>query len=168
MGVDLKGHCTHNPGANYKGKDLCMPWWQWRPIAVYCFAVAPIICEASHHFAKWQSNDGHMTAGEAVDLGQFLQLEIDAGRTKRYVQEYHRALENLPDVKCTPCNGTGKRPPGLTWRLPDAPAPPVTIECNGCFGYGTSRPDACNYPLRVGSIQQFARFAVHSGGFEVR
>jgi hypothetical protein len=168
MSVDLVGHCTDNPAANYKGTTLSITWWEWRPLAIYCFAVAKDLCESSHHVVRWQSNDGRMTVTEALALGETLQAEIATGRAKAWVRTYQHELENAPDVPCLLCKGSGKRLPGLTWRALNEPTILEPIECNGCFGYGTHRPTQCNYPLHLKDIQRLADFLIHCGGFEVR
>lgn len=163
MSVDLHGTRADNPGANYKGTSLSVSWWDWRAVAVYCFEVAPDLCNGSHHVAKWQSNDGCMTPAEAEQLAHILQLEIDSGRAKRYAQEYIRALERLPDVPCTLCAGTGKRRPFLV--LSPRKELHTVVECNGCDGYGARRPDQCLYPFDVKVLQQLATFLKHCDGF---
>jgi hypothetical protein len=168
MSVDLHGTRADNPGANFKGTSLSVSWWDWRAVAVYCFEIAPGVCNGSHHVAKWQSNDGCMTAAEADLLAAVLQTEIDSGRAKRYAQEYIRALERLPDVPCNLCGGTGKRAP---FRLFSARQPRLpkteSIECNGCDGYGARRPDQCSYSFDVKVLQQLATFLKHCNGFVV-
>lgn len=169
MSVDLHGTRADNPGANYKGTSLSVSWWDWRAVAVYCFEVAPDLCNGSHHVAKWQSNDGCMTPAEAAQLACILQLEIDSGRAKRYAQEYIRALERLPDVPCTLCRGTGKRGAYRMVEFARQPRLPKTelVECNGCDGYGARRPDQCLYPFDVKVLQQLATFLKHCDGFVV-
>jgi hypothetical protein len=102
MSVDLKSK---------SGVEFGRSWWDWRPIATYCFEIAPMLCENSNHVSRWQTNEGSMSAREAVVLADLLQEEIDSGRTKKYVQEFQRDLENMPDVECNICEGTGKVSP---------------------------------------------------------
>jgi hypothetical protein len=169
MSVDLIGRCTDNPAANYKGTTLAMSWWEWRPLAIYCFAVAKDLCESSHHVVRWQSNDGHMTVTEALALGETLQAEIATGRAKAWVRTYQQELENAPDVPCTLCKGTGKRAARMLWAWkPEAVPASGIVECDCCDGYGAHRPTQCNYPLHLDSIQRLADFLLHCGGFEVR
>jgi hypothetical protein len=169
MSVDLVGHRSDNPAANWRGTTLSMTWWEWRPLAFYCFQIAPDLCETSHHVAKWQSNDGRMTRAQALALGEMIQAEIETGRARSYVRAYQHELENAPDVPCLLCKGTGKCAARMMWAWkPEAVPPDGMVECNGCNGYGTHRPTQCNYPLHLKDIQRLADFLIHSGGFEVR
>lgn len=187
MGVSCKG-------AN--GAEFDNNWWWWRPLAAYCFKVAPEICEKSQHYARWNSNDGSMTNAEAAALAHILQAEIDGGRTKRYAQDYIRDLEKMPDVTCDVCHGTGKRSPldglqaqreslklieslgdkeGITddiKRMMRAEyiraclQDPTPVECRSCDGYGKRRPSETMYLFSVENVQEFANF-LRGGGFEV-
>lgn len=66
------------------GAEFRNNWWEWRPLAIYCFRVAPEVCERSRHFRRWMTNDGGMTQDEADDLSLVLSEEIASGRIEQY------------------------------------------------------------------------------------
>lgn len=150
-------------------------WWDWRPLAQYCFEVAPATCEASNHYRRWQTNDGSMTRAEALALSERLQSELDAGRTSRFAADRTRRLEATPDAPCKGCNGTGQRimdPDEVVrqaslhehWDLRDHPE---LTECAACGGLGTVRPIETLYRFSPQNVQALASFLRTCGGFEV-
>lgn len=191
MSVDCRGKNPQNP-------SFSLSWWDWRPLATYCFRVANFVCEHSKHGNAWQTNDGSMTGEEALTLATVLRGEIDTGRTKQYARDYVRRLEAMPDVQCELCHGTGKRSPldniqrereilKFIEELPAesnvgddlkrfmrddylrrAMADPTPIECNGCHGYGSVRPPETMYRFSVEVVQDFTAFLQDCGGFEIQ
>lgn len=187
MGVDLYGT---------NGEYFRNNWWWWRPLAAYCFEVAPV-CKRSNHFRQWSTNDGSMTAEEAQELAGNLQAQIDSGATKLYQRARQARLEAMPDESCELCNGTGRRSPmddikrdrealklveslGPEVGIDDdlkrimreqyikrALADPTPVECVRCHGYKSHRPRETEYPFEVENVQNFVKFLETCGGFEV-
>lgn len=160
MGVDCIGR---NESTFFRNS-----WWQWRPLAQYCWLVAPDLCEGSKHFRHWQTNDGEMNAIEAEGLGLILQSEINGGRTRSYAKEYMLTIDALPDIKCNLCNGTGQRVVTAAMWSMTGETPGLHRICTKCEGEGMIRPDDTLYPFSVENVQRFADFCLASGGFEVR
>lgn len=160
MGMDLIGN---RPDVTFRRN-----WWYWRPLATYCFNVAPSLMESSNHESHWGTNDGSMTSIEAEHLADILQAELDSGRTLLYLQQRTRELEALPDEQCTICKGAGfrteRRNPstGLVMVGTTGAKP---WSCNSCDGLGTVRPSATHYRFDLSDIPEFITFLRASNGF---
>jgi len=156
------------------GTSFSNSWWDWRPLAEYCFTVCPAL-EASAHFRHWSTNDGRVTAEEAHGLAAVLRQEIASGRCLEYLQARRRAIEEAPDVPCEHCQGTGQRhhtPLSVSMNevfrsYPTSIRVGDAYECNVCGGIGTRRPWADHYPFEVDNVRAFADFLRKCDGFEV-
>ena len=146
MGMDVYGK-----SGNYFRNNV---WW-WRPLADYIKEVAPE--EITSNCQYWQSNDGDgLDAENSKKLADFLQAEIDSGRTKAYEAEYEKSQDALPDEKCDLCNGTGQRNDNI-----------IQGTCNKCKGKGKVRPWPTYYPFSAENVQEFVNFLKESEGFEI-
>ena len=144
-----------NPGEYFRNNV----WW-WRPLwSFICCTCDDILTE--EEITAGDYNDGREISEEKADIiATRLQLSIDNGEAEEWGKERQAALDAQEDVECTTCNGTGNRQ-----------EPPETgagdMKCNGCEGKGSKRPFDTNYPFDVGNVQEFARFAAQSGGFNI-
>jgi len=158
MGVDI---CGRNPTSK-TGEYFHTSWWPWRPLADDCCELAPAITAKCTY---WQSNDGDgLDADGAKALAEALQAEIDSGRMR--IERIHNSeLEQLPDVNCNICSGTGVRR-----AVPETGAGVLTeggIICNGCEGAGHRRPWQADYVFSAEAVRDFAAFLRGCGGFEI-
>ena len=158
MGMDVIGTDTKNKTGEYFRNSV---WW-WRPLAIYACEVAPEITAK----CNWYANDGDGLNGEdSILLADFLQKEIDSGRTDRYARLRQSQIEQMPNESCRLCEGTGTRQPGSK----GGPGDPTKdgIVCNSCIGNGYVRPWADHYGFSVENVQEFVYFLLGCGGFEI-
>jgi hypothetical protein len=155
------------------GAEFSNSWWDWRPLAAYCFEICPRL-EKSNHYRHWETNDGSVTAAEARALGWALWREIDGGRTLEYLQARRRRIEAMPDEPCKYCDGSGTRhhtPLTISMCETFRGSTQLRIgdpyECNVCTGLGTVRPDDDRYFFTVENVEAFSHFCRVSDGFEV-
>lgn len=128
--------------------------WGWRPLWRYCEEVAPRLA-GKVKSAQYNDGDG-LDAADAEELGRVLMSELNSGQTAAYEQKRAAAIRALPDEVCNICGGTGKRTDME-----------VAHGCNKCLGDGKVRPDAVHYPFDTETVEQFARFLLHCGGFTI-
>ena len=160
MGFDIYGRKPTTPEGEYFRNNV---WW-WRPLAIYIKFVAP---EPLYNKCKdWHTNDGFgLDANDSLKLADLLQAEIDSGGTKKYERTYQCGLEQLPNVQCDLCEGTGTRKPVPFTGAGD----PKTdgIKCNACDGEGYRDDWAKSYPFEVKNVQEFVTFLRGCGGFKI-
>lgn len=154
MGMDVYGKAPDAPEGEYFRANV----WDWRPLATYVCTVAP---EITAHCALWHSNDGDgLDAENSRALAKVLREHIDSGELAATVESYRRAQQALPDEDCDICGGTG-------YRLEPPHTGPGERPCNACNATGKVRPWACWYPFEVETVERFAGFLEHCGGFEI-
>ena len=154
MGMDVFGKAPSRDEGEYFRANV---WW-WRPLAAYCCFVAPDI---SQNCTYWQSNDGDgLDSDDASKLADILQVMITSGRCAAYISARQRQLDNLPLEPCRICDGTG-----LRRKVPEIGA--GDRPCNGCHSSGKTKSPDCNYPMDVETVQEFATFLRHCGGFRI-
>jgi hypothetical protein len=151
MGFDIIGtEATSETGKCFRNNV----WW-WRPLSRYCELVAP---ELWGKICYPDSNDGSGLNGEdAKALAAVLKNQVDIGETKQFETEWNEYHKNMPDEKCTFCDGTGTR----------TDLKPEPFKCNACYGKGTVRPFATAYPFSVENVREFIEFLNDCGGFEI-
>jgi len=139
------------PGAYFRNNV----WW-WRPLWSYVvFTCQDILTQED--IEGGGNNGGHrITAKKAVTIGCRLLHTVEQGTAKRYEHEYMERLNALPMVDCSLCGGTGKR---------DDPI--VKGQCNACEGKGKVTHFSTHYPFSAENVEEFARFCLKSGGFEI-
>jgi len=174
MGFDLHGVNPINMQPAYEGEEINKQleyeeasgiyfrnncWW-WRPLwGFVCQHCSEILNEED--MARGGYNDGHkITATKAKKIAiQLEALDLD-GTIDRFETNYKNEQEALDQVKCTICEGTGKRK-----------EPPATgagnVKCNGCQGTGKHDDWMLSYPFNKENVLNFAEFAKNSGGFEI-
>ena len=162
MGMDVYGRQPINETGAYFRNNV---WW-WRPLWNYCETQYPELTQTV--------TDGHSNSGDGLDaeqalaLGKKLQQDIDSGVVAQYEKEYKEYLDSLPMSECKYCNSTGVRYEKMVINeggtVPCATAP---YTCNACNGDGKVKDWACSYPFAVENVQEFAKFLISSGGFNI-
>jgi hypothetical protein len=161
MGMDVYGREPISEVGSYFRNNV---WW-WRPLWNYCITQYPELTEEVADNGHTNSGDG-LDAKNAYELGKRLQEDIDSGIVAQYEKEYKEHIESLPFIDCTYCNGTGKR----LWApnsLGNDTDKDILSECNSCHGNGQVKEFASNYPFSVENVQEFSKFLVCSGGFNI-
>jgi hypothetical protein len=177
MGMDVLGKNPTSEAGEYFRNNA----WYWRPLAEYCFEVAPDVAALCKH---WGTNDGDgLDERNSLLLADALQREIDSGRCKRWGEVRASERERLPNEPCKLCEATGTRKP-LPEIVPGdedelfprykgeielGAGDPANggIKCNACNGEGYVRPWATWYAFEVENVQEFVTFLRASGGFAI-
>jgi len=160
MGMDVYGKQPISEDGAYFRNNV---WW-WRPLWEFCLNNYPDLTSSCKH-GHSNSGDG-LDAKEAYLLGVQLQKDIDAGHVAEYERDYDDWVKSLPDHDCEHCNATGKR----LWPAkvgPNDTDQEKYMECNACSGSGRAKDFQGNYPFTVGNVQEFSRFLVCCGGFNI-
>lgn len=161
MGMDVYGREPISEVGSYFRNNV---WW-WRPLWNYCITQYPELTEEVADNGHTNSGDG-LDAKNAYELGKRLQEDIDSGIVAQYEKEYKEHIESLPLIDCTYCNATGKR----LWAansLGNDTDKDILSECNSCHGNGQVKEFASNYPFSIENVQEFSKFLVCSGGFNI-
>lgn len=141
MGFDLYGMDASTKNGEYFRNNV---WW-WRPLWSYCHQMKLI---TNAQFRSGQSNDGYkILRRHAYKMGVKLLHLIEQGETQKYMDEYKKYQESLPLIACE-CKGENK-------------------SCGLCDGTGQHRSWGSNYPFDIENVQNFAKFCMESGGFEI-
>ena len=160
MGMDVYGRAPISETGTYFRNNV---WW-WRPLWNYCITQYP---ELTEEVVDGQTNSGDgLDAGNAYTLGTKLQEDIDSGVVAQYEKEYREYLASLPMLDCRYCESTGER----TWEansMNNDTSESVIKQCNVCKGEGKVEDYATNYPFSVENVQEFSKFLVSSGGFNI-
>jgi len=163
MGMDVYGREPISEVGSYFRNNV---WW-WRPLWNYCITQYPELTEEVADNGHSNSGDG-LDAKKAYELGKKLQEDIDSGVVLQYKEEYMQYIESLPMLDCEYCEGTGTRRdksiPTDTLTVPCGSAP---VNCNVCSGAGKVKDFSANYPFSVENVQEFSKFLVCSGGFNI-
>jgi hypothetical protein len=139
------------PGAYFRNN--C--WW-WRPLWEYaCDQCQDILTEVERSYGG--DNSGSIIPAEkARKVGLRLTHLVEQGKAKEFEEKWKKDLEELPDEPCDLCNGTGTRTDML-----------CDNGCNKCGGKGHVRPFQTWYPFSAENVEEFAKFCINSGGFEI-
>lgn len=157
MGMDVYGKKPTSGVGEYFRNNV---WW-WRPLADYILNFHPDIAKGCQY---WHTNDGDgLNATDAKKLGEALLLDIQTGVAQARLDQREALLRDLPMEKCELCNGTGVRTDAIGVSL----GMDKEKRCNGCDSTGQKEPFARQYPASIENIQEFADFAIASGGFEI-
>lgn len=169
MGMDVYGKAPTSEAGEYFRNNI---WW-WGPLARYCIAVAPEICERCE---SWFTNDGAgLNKQDSLRLAGKLKEEIQHGRTHEIERELREAEAKAPRQPCRWCNATGIRddevgrqygwPEKIVDGPPDNPRLGLVGSCNACEGWGSTKPETT--PFDVENVAEFAKFLEHCGGFRI-
>lgn len=130
------------------GKHFVVNMWGWRPLKEFL--------DCSHRDLSWEIDwAGGDQAAESSDcrtLGQALMADISNGLATKFIEENDRLLAGLPDVECYCKRGENKE---------SAP------DCGNCHGTGWKRPIDAWFSVDLETLEEFASFIEHCGGFRV-
>ena len=150
MGMDLVGKKATTEKGEYFRNNV---WW-WRPLWMYVCDMCPTILN-NNDKERGTYNDGHfINADKAKRIAIRLEHLCNQGEVKKFEIDRKFMLDNLPDIECKICHGSGKRNDEV-----------VQGTCNGCEEKGTVRPWDCSYPFSEKNVKDFAKFCRESGGF---
>lgn len=176
MGMDVYGRSPSSEAGEYFRRNV----WGWHPLADYCEAVAPEICQFCEH---WHSNDGDgLDAELSARLADVLAQQLDSGKTATFIAQRNAEMDALPGERCHICNGSGQRtdaiavaqqmperdiPPDAMWGGKPHPRAGQTGWCNGCDGRGVNRPFLAEYQLDEQTVRDWIEFLRGCGGFSI-
>ena len=128
-------------------------WW-WRPLWNYCYTIADDLI-SEELFDSGHHNDGSgLNDEDAKKLGNILMDEIASGRTIQHQASHQQYLDDLPDDDCWSCknnnHGHNKKK-----------------ECKSCNKTGKTENLNKNRPFDVDNVENFAKFCLECGGFEI-
>ena len=150
MGMDVSGKKPVSETGSYF-RNNC--WW-WRPLWNYCHHVAPDLI-TDDLFKSGGYNDGAgLDAKGAAKLAIILEAKLADGHTKHWEEEYKLYIESLPNDTCGICNGNNR---GHNKKK----------DCNRCDGTGETENFSKSYPFDTRNVEDFAKFLIDSGGFEI-
>ena len=128
-------------------------WW-WRPLWNYCYTIADDLI-SEELFDSGHHNDGSgLNDEDAKKLGNILMDEIASGRTIQYQASYQQYLDEIPDDDCMRCNNNNH---GHNKKK----------ECKSCNKTGKTENFNKRYPFDVDNVENFAKFLLECGGFEI-
>lgn len=142
MGMDVFGNHPISELGEYFWANV----WYWHPLWDY---VETHHYDIAEHVKSPHSNDGDgLNAVLATTLGVRLKGDIISGVAHEYARKYAEQLDALPDIVCVECKGENE-------------------DCQLCEGWGTRRPFETWYHFDVATLEEFAVFCQHSGGFKI-
>ena len=150
MGMDVSGKNPVSETGSYF-RNNC--WW-WRPLWHYCHSVAPDLIDKDTYISGGYNEGGGLDAKGAAKLAIILETKLAEGHTKIWKKERELYLESLPDENCGRCNNNNR---GHSKKK----------DCLSCDGKGTRENFDKNYPFEVENVENFAKFLIDSGGFEI-
>jgi len=138
------------------GKSFSNDVWYWRPLWGYIAETCwDILSEEEIEQGTW--NDGYeYSRTKAMKLARRLYELLKSGKVDEWGRRYVRALDGLPDEKCSWCRG-----------LASGELRKARGKCSGCEGTGRTKPFVCSYRFSKDNVEAFAEFAEASGGFQV-
>ena len=150
MGMDVSGLNPVSETGSYF-RNNC--WW-WRPLWNYCRHVAPDLIDEDTFISGGYNDGAGLDAKSAAKLAVILETKLAEGHTKIWKKERELYLESLPDENCGACNNNNRG------RIKKK-------DCLSCDGKGTREPFEKHYPFDVENVENFAKFLIDSGGFEI-
>lgn len=168
---------------NLKGAYFRASCWQWRPIPVLVGKLGFLKTDEENN--GWAYNDYYkVDKDEAKEIGMAIldwldcmvqEYEIPEGEKSHYLinleakvmaeVEFTEVWSKLPEhmETCKLCDGTGDRTDGViqgAWKK-------KCNGCNGCYGEGMVSKHYTSYATSLVHLQEFAEFAMASGGFKI-
>ena len=141
-----------NPGTYFRNNV-----WYWRPLWDYVNALCnDILTEDDHR--SGHNNDGHLIDADKCEaIANRLALELLNGGVTKFKDDRQKYLDELPLVKCSCCEGTGK----------GAHYSEGKDTCHVCKGTGKQKDFATQYPFEEDNVREFHSFVKNCGGFEI-
>ena len=138
---ELDEYQEANPGIYFRNNV----WW-WRPLWQYVCERFPEIITVEDAVSGC-SNSGHLIDDEkAMKIGLGLTAKLLDGSVKAYADKYKIEIDELEQVECDLCEGTGKRKDPPNSGAGDYP-------CNGCGSIGKKDDWAKSYPFDVENVR---------------
>ena len=150
MGMDISGKNPVSKTGSYFRNNV---WW-WRPLWNYCHHVAPDLIDGDLFSSGGYNEGAGLNAKSAAKLAIILETKLAEGHTKHWEEEYKLYIESLPDDICNVCNGNNR-------------GHKKKKDCYSCDGKGTTENFNKSYPFDVENVENFAKFLIDSGGFEI-
>ena len=145
MGMDFYGKAPSSKKGEYFRANI---WW-WHPLADYIELVAP---EEASACQNWHNNSGDgLSADDALKLADRLQEEIDSGRCLRYAAS--RGTVGNVGTTSTEANHFIGAVLGVVNEVVADPAAKIEVSAD------------TDFPFSVQTVQRFATFLRHCGGF---
>ena len=168
---------------NLKGAYFRANCWQWRSIPALVRKLGFLKTDEENN--GWAYNDFYeVDKDEAKEIGMAIldwldcmvqEYEIPEDEESHYVIniegnvmgeiEYTEVWRKLPEhmETCKYCDGTGDRTDGIiqgAWKE-------ECNGCNGCHGEGRVSKHYTSYAIGLDHLEEFAKFAMASGGFKI-
>ncbi len=150
MGMDISGKNPASKTGSYFRNNV---WW-WRPLWNYCHHVAPDLIDGDLFSSGGYNEGAGLNAKGAAKLAIILETKLAEGHTKHWEEEYKLYIESLPDDDCSVCNNNNR-------------GNKKKKDCYSCDGKGTQESWSKSYPFDVENVENFAKFLIDSGGFEI-
>lgn len=147
--VDL--YERENPGVYFRANV----WW-WRPLWMYITDICEDVI-SEQDIEMGHSNSGYEYSADVCKvIEERLAMAIESNAHHMYERDYKQLLDQLEQVKCQHCNGTGTRDDKF-----------VQGECNACHGTGKTDDWRKSYPFAAEVVEDFHKFVKNSGGFKI-
>lgn len=172
MGMDVYGIKPVNDTGTYFRNNI----WYWRPL--WSYVVNNYGDLLDDDCAEGFNNSGYtVSEDQAMKLGLLILADIAHGKIKQYEIDYEEAKQERHLEPCQYCAATGIRTDDVGQRcnFPTQPLRPDLAEelgrthgtCNGCSGRGYREPFENSYYFETKNMEEFAHFALCSGGFTI-
>lgn len=151
MGVVLYGQEPKSEA----GKVLRQSVWVWSPLINY-FQIEHE--QISVMMDQLQFNDAFEVGPNAAQaIADIIQEDLKNGKISKYIDEFNKLKDDLPDMDCQHCLGKGKERDRIIYESEE--------DCFRCKGSGKSRPLICDYFVEPFDFESFAKFIRESEGF---
>lgn len=155
MSFDLNGLKPRSAA----GKRFSVSNWEWRPLWEFLRIVGEGTITPEDYRLGENNNFHRIGADKTAALVKRLDIVIQLGAAKMYLERRARALKSLPREVCRSCQGKGRRAYVAYGHAIDG--------CGTCRGTGLVAPTPTQYHLDMNGIRSFLEFARASGGFEI-
>jgi len=151
MGVVLYGQ---NPKSE-EGKVLRQSIWVWSPLINYFQIEHDQISSMMHQL---QFNDAFEVGPNAAQaIADIIDEDMKNGKIEKYINDFKKMKEDLPDMDCQHCLGKGKEREFILYESEE--------DCFRCKGSGKSRPLIDDYFVELFDFTTFQNFIRESEGF---